>query len=346
MRFRATSPSIEFPNAPKLAGTLEYLRGREAPTLGVLFEYIPNEGDAWGLTRDNLKDFFERALASQARTEIVYLTAGALLDLAEQPPADLALEMVGPYLESARLLGQRTAEMHVALASASEPSLAPEAFTSYNQRSLYQSLRNLTSGNFRHLSRQVKENPAAMPAEAEKVLLLEDQILRKFARLLETPLHSLRIRCHGDYHLGQVLFKGDDFVIIDFEGEPARPLTERRLRRTPLRDVAGMLRSFNYAVHDVLREEEATGLRDRGGSQLDAWARFWNASVSAAFLRGYLAAARPSGLVPEARQELEMLLGVCLLEKAVYEIGYELNHRPEWLPIPLRGILELVEAEI
>jgi maltose alpha-D-glucosyltransferase/alpha-amylase len=337
----------EFPHTPKLAGSLEYMRGRAEPlSLGVLHEFIPNEGNAWNYTRDALRDFFERALASQIPVDAVKLTSGYLLDLSEQPPSARALEMVGPYLESARLLGQRTAELHATLASATEPSLAPEAFTTYNQRSLYQSLRNLTSQTFRLLSRHVRETISEAPEEAQMVLGLEEQVLRQFGRLMERPLRSLRIRCHGDFHLGQVLFKGNDFVIIDFEGEPARPLTERRLRRSGMRDVAGMLRSFNYAVHDVLIEEEATGLRDRGGSALDIWARFWNASVSAAYLRGYMSIAQAAQLVPASRDELDLLLSVCLLEKAVYEVGYELNNRPHWLPIPLRGVLELLEAHV
>jgi maltose alpha-D-glucosyltransferase/alpha-amylase len=196
----------------------------------------------------------------------------------------------------------------------------------------------------RLLSRQVRENGEYLPPEATKVLAMEDAIVSRFAMLVDGPIQAPRIRCHGDFHLGQVLFKGNDFVIIDFEGEPARPVTERRLRRTPLRDVAGMLRSFDYAVHDVLGEEEARGLRDGGGSRPDAWARFWNASVSAAYLRGYLQVARPAGLVPAARDQLELLLSVSLLEKAVYEVAYELNNRPEWVAIPLRGVLELLEA--
>jgi len=334
----------DFPNAPRLAGSVEYVRGKLEPlTLGVLFEFIPNEGDAWSFTHDTLRDFFERALASQAPVESVRLTASSLLALSEEGPSPTALEMVGPYLEAVRLLGQRTAELHVALASATEPSLAPESFTTYNQRSLYQSLRNLATRTLRLLASQVRAQGESLPPEAAQVLAREEAILWQFSRLLQKPLKGLRIRCHGDLHLGQVLFKGNDFVFIDFEGEPDRPLSERRLRRTPLRDVAGMVRSFNYAVHDVLRQEEATGLRDRGGSALDAWARFWDASVSAAYLRGYLAIARPAGLVPEERGDLELLLSACLLEKAMYEIGYELNNRPEWVQIPLRGVLELLE---
>ncbi len=336
----------EFANSPRLAGALEYQKGRAEPlTLGVLFEFVPNEGDAWSYTRDALGDYFERALASRATVPDVALNARSLLELADQPASPQALETIGAYLEAARLLGQRTAEMHVALAAATEPLMAPEPFTTYNQRSLYQSLRNLTSQSLRLLASQVRERGEAMPPEAAQVLGQEEAILRQFGRVIERPLHGMRIRCHGDFHLGQVLFKGDDFVIIDFEGEPARPLTERRLRRTPMRDVAGMIRSFNYAVQDVLIEEQATGLSDRGGSNLEAWGRFWDASVSASFLRGYLAVAGIASLIPPARDETELLLGACLLEKAVYEIGYELNNRPERVGLPLRGVLELLEAD-
>ena len=337
----------DFPNTPRLAGALEYVTERPEPdTLGLLFEFIPNEGDAWSYTLDNLKHFFERALASQEIKGPGRLTARSILELAAAAPSQPALEMVGPYLESARLLGHRTAELHLRLASATEPAMAPERFTSYNQRSLYQSLRNSTSHSFRLLEAHVRDHGDAAPVEAQRVLALEDQLLRRFGGLLEGQLQGLRIRCHGDFHLGQVLFKGDDFVIIDFEGEPGRAMSERRLRRTPLRDVAGMIRSFNYAVHDVLIEQAASGLRDRGGSNLEVWGRFWTASVSASYLRGYLDLAAPAGLVPSSPEQLELLLSVCLLEKAVYEIGYELSSRPDWLRIPLRGVIELLEADL
>jgi maltose alpha-D-glucosyltransferase / alpha-amylase len=151
------------------------------------------------------------------------------------------------------------------------------------------------------------------------------------------------IRVHGDYHLGQLLYTGRDFAIIDFDGEPARSLGERRRKRLPLTDVAGMLRSFSYAVESV-RSGAVGGQRmraeDRGG--LEPWARAWYAWVSAAFFRQYLSIVRPLGLLPERDDELAAVLNVHLLEKALYELGYELNHRPEWAGIPLQGIRDLM----
>jgi maltose alpha-D-glucosyltransferase/alpha-amylase len=154
----------------------------------------------------------------------------------------------------------------------------------------------------------------------------------------------MRIRCHGDLHLGQVLRTGNDFVITDFEGEPARSLAERRLKRSPLRDVAGMLRSFDYAAHSALESLRARGVAAREhADQLERWAGLWSRWMSSAFLRAYLPDVAASGLLPRTREERKMVLGVLLLEKCIYELGYELGSRPAWVGIPLRGILDLLD---
>jgi maltose alpha-D-glucosyltransferase/alpha-amylase len=144
---------------------------------------------------------------------------------------------------------------------------------------------------------------------------------------------------HGDYHLGQVLYTGHDFVIIDFEGEPTRTLYERRLKRLAMRDVAGMLRSFSYASQAALRTQQIPAERLPA---LHGWARFWVDCVSAAFLKSYLAVAGTESWVPQSQEDLELQLTTMLLEKALYELRYELNTRPDWVRIPLRGILDLV----
>ena len=164
-------------------------------------------------------------------------------------------ETLGAYVEFARLLGRRTAELHLALASRDDdPAFAPEPFTAFYQRGLYQSMRNLTARAFRLLADRVKSLPPDVQGDARTLAGLEDQTLAAFHTVLGRTIPATRIRCHGDYHLGQVLYTGKDFVIIDFEGEPARALGERRLKRSPLVDVAGMLRSFDYVVHAVLYE--------------------------------------------------------------------------------------------
>jgi maltose alpha-D-glucosyltransferase/alpha-amylase len=176
-------------------------------------------------------------------------------------------------------------------------------------------------------------------------LRLEEEVLRRFRGLLNRTLGSQRIRPHGDYHLGQVLFTGNDFVIIDFEGEPARALSERRLKRSPLRDVAGMLRSFSYAVHSALIEAEQSGLVEASRIRAREWGRFWQAWVSSIFLGSYLQEARRLGFFAASEEETTLLLDIYMLEKAVYEVAYELNNRPDWLEVPLHGILELLQVE-
>ena len=155
----------------------------------------------------------------------------------------------------------------------------------------------------------------------------------------------MRIRCHGDYHLGQVLYTGSDFVIIDFEGEPARPLSERRIKRSPLRDVAGMIRSFHYASHAALSSQGPVDIRPEDLPILNYWAQLWYLWISATFLQSYLAVTSETGLLPSDQEDLGMMLDAYLLDKAVYEVGYELNSRPNWVRVPLRGILQLLEAE-
>jgi maltose alpha-D-glucosyltransferase/alpha-amylase len=181
---------------------------------------------------------------------------------------------------------------------------------------------------------------------AEKVLGLEEKILRRLRALLDRKIETARIRVHGDYHLGQVLFTGKDFVVIDFEGEPARSLSARRLKRSALVDVAGMLRSFHYAARSALRVRRQGGMvRPEDVAALEPWARFWSDWVASAFLRSYLSRARDACFVPADKDSLRALLDAHLLEKAIYEVSYELQSRPGWAGMPLAGVLEILEGQ-
>jgi maltose alpha-D-glucosyltransferase/alpha-amylase len=333
-----------------VAGFIQYRRGRQEPlTVAILQGLVPKEGDAWQYTLDELERYFERVLTGQPAAEEVALPAKSLLDLAEEAPPRLATDLIGPYLESARLLGKRTAELHVALASAlDDPNFVPESLSPFYQRSLYQSMRSLTGQVFQLLRKRPEEIPEALRDEVQQLLGLEETILERFQSILGGRSTAMLIRCHGDYHLGQVLYTGKDFVIIDFEGEPARPLSERRIKRCALRDVAGMLRSFHYAVYATLfNHRVSVTVRPEDIAALEPWARFWYLWVSAAFLNAYLAGASLVPFLPQGRDELQVLLDAHLLEKAIYELGYELNNRPDWIGIPLQGILDLlgVQAE-
>ncbi|MGH8057651.1 MAG: phosphotransferase, partial [Candidatus Entotheonellia bacterium] len=305
---------------------------------------VPNEGDAWTYTLDALGHYFERVLARPAEVLAAPLPCTPLLAQIEQDLPPPVSDFVATYLEDAYLLGQRTAECHVALASEpDDPNFAPEPFTDFYRRGLYHAMLSLADEAFQLLRRRLLDLPEALQEDARRALELEPEARRRFRSIRDRKITAMRIRCHGDYHLGQVLHTGKDFVIIDFEGEPARPLSERRIKRSPLRDVAGMLRSFHYASYAALLGHVA-GVRQEDLASSEPLVRFWYLWVSVAFLKAYLAVARPANLLPQGLEELQVLLDAHLLEKAVYELSYELNNRPDWVGIPLRGILQLLET--
>jgi maltose alpha-D-glucosyltransferase/alpha-amylase len=344
---RMLSERAHFAYTPPLAGWLEYQREREEPrTLAVLHGYMANQGDAWTHTLSELGQYFEHALASKGRA--LELPNKPLTELlAEDGPPPLVVETVGAYLGTAELLGRRTAELHLALSAPTEdPDFAPEPYSTLYQRSEYQSMRNLAGHAMRTLRARLGALPEDERGRAEILLSNQERLAARFYDYLKQHFTVTRIRCHGDLHLGQILQTGKDFAIIDFEGEPARALTERRRKRSALRDVAGMLRSFHYAAFSSMLENLRAG--SFSPSVLDAlgpWARLWQIWVSWAFLKGYLKAGDGANFVPHDRDELRVLLDAFVLDKAIYELGYELNNRPDWVMIPLLGIGQVIGLE-
>jgi maltose alpha-D-glucosyltransferase/alpha-amylase len=327
-----------------------YLTERRFPhtppvTLGIMVRYVPAAKDAWEHTLDTLNRYFDRVRTLPPESKIDPSAGGSILELAQQEIPPQSRAVVGTYLESAHLLGQRTAELHVALASETEnKEFVPEPFTPFYQRALYQSMRNLTVGTLRLVRGRLASLGAPVRELAEKVSNLEGDILKRLRAVFEKPVSARRIRCHGDFHLGQVLYTGKDFILIDFEGESARPLSERRIKRSPLSDVAGMIRSFDYVAYAaLLRQTELDGIPAEQVAQMEPWTRLWSRWISATYLRAYLEAVRPADLLPPSNSALAGLLDAYLLEKAVYEAAYELKHRPDWIKIPLQGILSLLE---
>jgi maltose alpha-D-glucosyltransferase/alpha-amylase len=340
---RFLTEEAEFGHTPPTAGALEYrpMKG-EPSTIAILQGMVANEGDAWTYTLDQLEDYYEGVVTRSAPEELPALSVNNLLGIAGTDVSGEAEEAIGPYLRSAQLLGQRTGELHVALASRSDdPAFAPEALTPLYRRSLYQGMRSQADRTLTLLGERLSDLSDDIRPAAKEILGLEDSVFARMHRILDKQVAGMRIRCHGDYHLGQVLYTGKDFVIIDFEGEPARPMSERRLKRSALTDVAGMLRSFNYAsVFSLL----SGGMRPEDISRLKPWARFWNLWVSAVYLKAYFVATREAGLLPQAKEDLGILLELHLFEKAFYELSYELNNRPKWVSVPITGILEMLQA--
>jgi maltose alpha-D-glucosyltransferase/alpha-amylase len=334
-----------FAHIPPVAGALEYQAGRKEPnTLAILQKFVPNQSDAWEYTLHALEPYFEHILERRSEKNAAVIPQASFLELAAAPVPSEMLESMGIYLEAVRILACRTAELHIVLASATDDSkFAPEPFSRLYQRSLYQSMRTLAGRNLPLLRRHLKELPQGVQSHARQVLELKKEILDRFHHLLDLKITGMRTRCHGDYHLGQVLYTGKDFVIIDFEGEPARPIGERRIKRSPLRDVAGMLRSFHYAAYAALIAlENRGGFRPEDLPLLESWANHWYVWVCATFVKTYLMIAAEGHFLPASTEEMEVLLDALLLEKAVYELGYELNSRPQWVNIPIQGIRQLM----
>ncbi|HVV88037.1 MAG TPA: maltose alpha-D-glucosyltransferase [Kofleriaceae bacterium] len=331
-----------FAGVPRLAGAVEYHEaGKEPSTVGVLFEYVANQGDAWALSLDALDRYFAQVLTREPGPPPLP-PAAPLVARAALPPDAQMRELIGAYLDRARLLGVATGELHAALSSDDrDPEFAVQPFTLMYQQSLHQSATALMARTFERLRARRDALPEAIGELAEAMLAREAKIDGALARVTQRPLGAVRIRAHGDFHLGQALWTGDRFVIIDFEGEPARPLSQRRFKRSPLRDVAGMLRSFDYAAEAALRDGR---LRAEDVAKVAPWARAWRHWVSSAYLGGYLEALHGSRLLPSTAEEIQLLLDFYMLEKCIYEVGYELDNRPDWLEIPIRGLLALAEG--
>ncbi|MGH8977773.1 MAG: maltose alpha-D-glucosyltransferase [Acidimicrobiia bacterium] len=346
---RALTERARFEHSPALAGALEY---RTAPsstsvtTLAVLNTFVPNESDAYSWFAEALSRYFEEALSHPA-DEVDPVRPSfrtRVLDLVDREVPAVFEEMTGGILPPTELLGERVGELHVALASIDDPAFAPEPMNALALRSAYQSMRNTAQQTLRALRRRTDSMPDSTAADSAFVLAHADEVLARLADVMRAP-GGQRIRVHGDLHLGQVLYTGRDFVILDFEGEPARPLGERRLKRSPFRDIAGMLRSFDYAANAAISEAVARGTvrsEARAHELLAGRAAQWVAWVSAAFLRGYFAALEGRGLLPGDRTARRIQLDAHLLDKAFYEVRYELDHRPDWVGIPIRGIAALL----
>lgn len=340
---RFLSEEAGFLHIPPFAGGVEYRKADSEPiSICILQKFVPNRGDAWNYYLDKVAEYYRKILARGEEVSGTPPNPASLLGFSYQEPALQYVEMIGQEsIDFAALLGRRTAELHKALASGrGGSSFAPESFSSEFRESVLNSVSTLTQNVLQLLSGNLNGLPDHLLPEARAILDLDNRILNDLQALADNEMPAMRIRIHGDYHLGQVLFTGEDFVIIDFEGEPARSLAERRIKQSPLKDVAGMIRSFHYAAYLTLLSQGSIG--SENVSLLTPWADLWYSVMAGSFLGSYLDTVRDSQFVPEETFQLEILLKVFLIEKAIYELGYELNNRPAWVLIPIRGIISLV----
>jgi maltose alpha-D-glucosyltransferase/alpha-amylase len=314
-----------FAYVPRYAGEIRCLMDNEEGVLALLTTYVTNQGDCWTYALDGIARFFDRVLSVAVQPEV------------EGKFPELAGAVFPPRL---RQLGERTGELHRCLETIGGAQFEPEPFTAHYQRSLYQTMR----GQLRRIEREVTRKLPSLAPEIQQQALSwfsrAPHIVEAYSILLKRKITATKTRVHGDYHLGQVLNTGNDFIILDFEGEPRKTLAERLLKRSPLVDVAGMLRSFDYALEVTLLQQEP-----QDQERLKPWALKWLDLVTTAFLEGYRSAAAGASFLPSTEEEFDALLTLFLLDKAIYEIGYELNYRPDFLPIPLSAVNRLVHDE-
>jgi maltose alpha-D-glucosyltransferase/alpha-amylase len=338
---RYLADEAHFAHVPPLLGALEYARSRtQSAVVGTLHGYVAHEADAWTYTVDELGRYFERVLTTLRGATPPPLEP--ITQLAARTPPPEMQSLAGVYLDSAALMGQRTAEFHRVLAEAPRAEFAPEPFSELYQRSLMQSLRNLTRRVLQQLRQRLRDVPDEARAEAQRLAGLEAEIVRQVRAILSRRFQGARMRYHGNLHLGQLLHTGRDFVIIMSEGEAGRSLADRRTKRSPLRDVAALLRSIHYAAAYASRPEGGT-VRREDLPVLEPWVRQWRSWSSAALLRRYDEVGQGTSFHPPSEQ-LRAALWLYLLEKALFEIAFELELRPDWVAIPVRGVLELMEA--
>jgi trehalose synthase-fused probable maltokinase len=327
---------VQFDAIAPFGGSIEYLKpGREPVTIAMVQAFVPNEGDAWEWTLGQLRDYFTEVAGRDCPDPSV--VERPLVDtwLAGFPPA-WARAHVEPSEATAATIGRRTAQLHVALAQATDPAFAPELMDRGDLVRLGAAMAAEGRRSLQALAAHLTRVPDGAQDLAHQVLA-QPRLDNVFGALERLPVALRRIRIHGDYHLGQLLRTHDDVVIVDFEGEPARPLAERRAKHPAMKDVAGMLRSFGYAAESA--RIECAG---RAGPRfLREWRRAWEAATGAAFLRAYRTTAGTSGVVPDDQTAFATLLEAYLLDKALYELRYELDNRPTWVAIPLDGIQSL-----
>ena len=334
--------NTSFSHCPAIIGSLEYQRPGTAPvTLGLLEENAFCQTTARMFAEDALEKFFERVLSKKGSPAKIASYSGSVSGGSPAIPREI-LELIDLFfIDMIRLLGKRTAELHIALSSSWEnPDFAPEQFSQLYQRSVFQSFQSLTRQTMWLLEMNSGViNPEYLD-EMKEVLAIEPEIITCLQRLTQRKILTLKMRIHGDYHLGQVLYTGKDFIIANFEGDSTRMSNERRLKYCPFRDVAGMIWSLHYAAWSILLKNATLGPDEI--ELLEPWVQFWCRYVSKTFLAGYLEVAGTAEFVPQKQEDYEILINTYLLERAVSKMGYILSQRPKRVNIAFRVLKSIV----
>jgi maltose alpha-D-glucosyltransferase / alpha-amylase len=335
-----TTRGSEF--APRLCGALELVRPRAEPmTVAVLYAYVPHASTAWQFTLEELGRYYDRVLARSASEPCPPPPRESPMLLAAREPPPIVSQMIGSYRDAAAQLGVRVAALHLALASnEGDPAFAPEPYSALDRRSKYQSLRNLSGKVFRMLRLAAPSLPPVAQREAEYILAREGDVLKSFEPLLRAKMSAVRIRVHGNLDLDHVLYTGKDFVLTGFHGFGALTLAERRRKRSPLRDLAWMTRSFEFAAFKLLLDPAS--VRESDVDAARSWALQWTSWASASFIRAYLEATTGAVFIPAERDAMAVLFDAFALEGALYQLRGELEERSPAVTISLLGIAHIL----
>jgi maltose alpha-D-glucosyltransferase/alpha-amylase len=337
-----------FPYSAPLTGLIEHrANDGDVTTVASLHAFVQDQqGDAWRYTLDSLSQFFEAALARRESDFSGPDGSHHPFDLRKTELPPHAHELIGSYLDAAHLLGRRVADLHLALSSDPvDPHFAPEPFTDHYRHAMFHSLMGVSAETLQLLRQRLKTLPASIQNDAQKILERRDEMRTRSRLISDRRIAALRIRLHDDLKLNRVLHTGKDFVFIGFDGRPDRTLGGRRIKRSPLRDVASMLLSFQYASQAVFFDQlPGVTHRPETANALEFWARYWSDWVSATFLKSYLEALGSSPLIPSSDVDLRVLLDNCLIEQGLEEAGAELLERPDWLRVPIGMLLRILEV--
>ncbi|MFI4951909.1 MAG: maltose alpha-D-glucosyltransferase [Burkholderiales bacterium] len=333
---RFLTDASPFPHIAPVLGTLHYCDDAgQATALAVLQRFVHNQGSGWNYVVEYLQRFLDLPLAlapDEAAT-----AATAPVQAPTEPPTPHTA-----FLGLIAMVGQRTGELHVALAATTgDPAFDPEPVSTDDVATWIAAVTTDVEQTFDQLSGRLGDLAPPARAAAERLLALRAALRGRIAELAPRAPTFAKTRFHGDFHLGQLLVVEHDFIVVDFEGEPFRTLDERRRKHCPLRDVAGMLRSFSYAAAVAL--DEATGDRPADRPRAAAHLTRWERETSAAFLNAYARAVRSASSYPTEAGDVARLLELFVLEKALYEVRYELGARPDWVRIPVAGLLERMQ---
>lgn len=332
---RFLSEETEFKNLPVYKGSMDLTDINGNILLGMMQDLCENQGDAWTLMQAEVESYYNKI----AEVNWNNTKQGQKLQFEKVP--ETLNQLIGiPLFDKISLLAKRTAQMHKALASNQYLNdFKPQMFDDKCRVEFYQNVATLIDEKLLLLNNNLHLLTEEVKMSALLLIQKKEEIKAFFKKILSENTSSKIIRIHGDYHLGQVLYTGSDFIILDFEGEPDKSLGQRRLKYSPLKDVAGMLRSFSYAAYAVLYNQYQNDKSLQ--TQLEPWAKEWYNYVGRIFLDVYFDEIKDADIL-ESMDDLLPLMQVFLFEKAIYELGYELNNRTAWVNIPMTGVMQFV----